>query len=127
MSDENGDGFGRPPNSGRFRSAQSGNPKGRPRGSRNLKTDLASMMKKRVAIREDGEQRFVSRQQILLLKLFERAAKGDTRASAQLLNMIMKFESKEPPDGGSTRLTENDHEIIEDFFRRRSIQDREDN
>lgn len=126
MSGESGGGFGRPPNSGRFRRGQSGNPKGRPKGSRNLKTDLANMMKKRVAIRQDGEVRFVSRQQVVLLRLYEAAAKGDGKANAQLLNMIVKLESKEPADTGSTMLSENDHQIIEDFFRRRSTQDKED-
>ena len=47
----------RPQNDGRFKPGCSGNPSGRPKGARNLKTDLDKALKKRVAIREDGKLR----------------------------------------------------------------------
>jgi len=47
-------GFKRPPKGTRFKPGRSGNPKGRPKGRRNLTTDLAALMKKRIPIRKDG-------------------------------------------------------------------------
>ncbi|WBL80354.1 DUF5681 domain-containing protein [Bradyrhizobium xenonodulans] len=126
MTDDQNAGYKRPPVSRRFRPGQSGNPKGRPKGSRNLKTDLTSMMRKRVQIREDGEQRFVSRQELVLLRLFEQAAKGETKACTQLFNMIMKFEPKAGADGESAIVTDHDHEIIADFLRRNVKHEHED-
>jgi len=111
-------GFTRPPRNSRFKPGQSGNPKGRPKGTRNLKTDLDNLLRKRVQIREDGEQRYVSRQELVLLALFERAAKGDARAATQLLGMIMKLEPKETRKEEPAPLTESDHDIVADFLRR---------
>ncbi|GMO63369.1 MULTISPECIES: DUF5681 domain-containing protein [Bradyrhizobium] len=125
MTDDQGAGYHRPPISGRFKKGQSGNPKGRPKGSRNLRTDLSSMMKRRVQIREDGEPRLVSRQELVLLRLFERAAKGDTKACTQLFGMIMKFEPMELSHAESAIVTEQDQEIIADFLRRHSKDEHE--
>ncbi|WOH57290.1 MULTISPECIES: DUF5681 domain-containing protein [Bradyrhizobium] len=77
-------------------------------------------MKRRVQIREDGQQRLVTRQELVLLRLFERAAKGDTKACTQLFSMIMKFEPMEQSNGESAIVTAHDQEIIADFLRRQS-------
>ena|SRR3974390_2635768 len=110
-------GYGRPPKSTRFKPGQSGNAKGRPKGARNLKTDLASLLKKRVPIREDGELRNVSRQEAMLLTLYSQAIKGDTKAASQLLTMVTKTETQDTRSQPDV-VTENDRAIVEDFLRR---------
>ena len=45
-------GYGRPPMMTRFRPGQSGNPRGRPKGARNLSTIVAAALSERVAINE---------------------------------------------------------------------------
>lgn len=113
-------GFKKPPKATQFTHGKSGNPKGRPKGRRNLKTDLTRLMEKRVQIREDGEQRYVSGLELMLLKLFEKAAKGDAKASTQIFNMLMKLEAKDPPKAEPAIVTENDRAIVADFLRRNS-------
>lgn len=113
-------GYKRPPKATRFKQGRSGNPKGRPKGTRSLKNDLASLMEKRVRIREDGEQRHVSGQELMLLKLFEKAAKGDIKASTQIFGMLMKFDATDPPKTEPEIITENDRAIVADFLRRNS-------
>ena len=56
-NDDASGGYGRPPKAPALSQATLAMPKGRQRGPRNLKTDLASLLKKRVPIREDGELR----------------------------------------------------------------------
>jgi Family of unknown function (DUF5681) len=63
MTDESNPGYKRPPKATRFKAGASGNPRGRPKGSRNLKTDLTKLLKKRITVREDGEVRHISRQE----------------------------------------------------------------
>lgn len=118
MTDESTTGHKRPPQSTRFTPGRSGNPKGRPKGARSLKTDLTKLMEKRVRIREDGEQRFVSGQELMLLKLFEKAAKGDIKATTQIFGMLMKFDAHDPPPTEPEIVSENDREIVADFLRR---------
>ena len=90
---------------------------GRPKGARNLKTDLTAIMKKRVAIREDGELRRVSRQEAMLLSLFEKAMRGDVKASSQIIGMLMKMDAHAPPSEPDI-VTDKDRTIVEDFLRR---------
>jgi Family of unknown function (DUF5681) len=66
-------GYKRPPEGSRFKAGRSGNPNGRPKGTRNLATDLTALMEKRVIIQEDGETRQVSAQQAMLLKVLSRS------------------------------------------------------
>jgi hypothetical protein len=117
-------GFKRPPKVTQFKSGQSGNPKGRPKGSRNLKTDLNDLMKKRIVIREDGEARRISRQEAVLLSLFGKAARGDVRASTTLVNMVMKLNPETSDGSRPSDISDSDQDIIDDFLRRHSLSDR---
>jgi hypothetical protein len=126
MNDATATGFKRPPRASQFKLGQSGNPKGRPKGSRNLKTDLNDLMKKRIEIREDGEARQISRQEAILLSLFGRAARGDVKASTTLINMVMKLNPEVRDGSESTDISKNDQDIIEDFLRRHSVGDQEE-
>ena len=49
-------GYRRPPVGTRFRPGQSGNPRGRPRGARNLSTIVATALNERVAVNENGRR-----------------------------------------------------------------------
>ena len=116
--DTNKPGYKRPPKATQFKRGRSGNPSGRPKGARSLETDLANLMEKRVRIREDGEQRHVSGQELMLLKLFEKAAKGDTKAAGQIFGMLMKFDAAERSQKEPEIVTDNDRLIVADFLRR---------
>jgi hypothetical protein len=113
-------GFKRPPKASRFKPGESGNRRGRPKGSRNLKTDLNALMKKRISVRQDGETRHVSRQEAILLALFSKAAHGDVKAATTLVGMVMKLNPEAQQQSESAELTKNDKRIIEDFLRRHS-------
>jgi Family of unknown function (DUF5681) len=82
-------GYGKPPLATRFRKGQSGNPRGRPRGSRNLTSLIEEALAKPVAIKENGRRRKASKLQAIVKQLVDKAAQGDHR-SIQLLMAFME-------------------------------------
>jgi hypothetical protein len=63
-TDHNDDrvGFKSPPHEHRFKSGQSGNSRGRPKGTRNLKTDLYEMLSGTIQVSANGEPQELSGQ-----------------------------------------------------------------
>lgn len=91
MSPDDAVGYGRPPRRSRFKKGRSGNPKGRPKGTKNLKSDLLEELGERIVIREGDRKLRVSKQRALLKSQTARALKGDTRAAAQILELYLKL------------------------------------
>ena len=75
-------GYCRPPQHTRFKPGHSGNPKGRPKGTKNLKTDLMEELAERINVSEGGKPKKLSKQRALVKSLTAKAIKGDARASA---------------------------------------------
>ena len=105
----------------RFQQGKSGNPKGRPRGSRNFRTELNEVMTASIAVREGGKRRNISRQRALLLALFDKAIHGDPKAADSLVKLAMTVSGKgciEPEKEHSEKLTPSDAAIVADFLAR---------
>lgn len=82
-------GRGHPPKSGQFRLGQSGNPKGRPRGSRRL-APYELVLGRTVTITEGGVPRKMSARDAFLHTLANRGLKGDVvagRLAEELLSV----------------------------------------
>lgn len=89
-------GYGKPPQHTRFKAGQSGNPKGRPKGTKNLKTDLEEELREFIVVREGGNPRTVSKQRAMLKSLTAKAIQGDSRAAATVLGLIERYLDAEP-------------------------------
>jgi hypothetical protein len=108
-------GYGKPPAATRFRKGQSGNPRGRAAGTRNLKTDLTEELAERIVIRENDQPRKVSKQRALVKTLTAKALKGDTRAANLVLNLLWRFIAQEPPVAPVLDLSAEDQAILARF------------
>jgi hypothetical protein len=84
-------GYGKPPKHTQFQPGKSGNPQGRPKGTKNLKTDLAEELSEKILVHEGGQPRKLSKQRALVKALLTRALKGDVRAANLLLSMMMRL------------------------------------
>ena len=108
-------GYRKPPKHSQFPKGRSGNPKGRPKGIRNLKTDLAAELGKRIVVSEGGHRSRVSKQQALMMRLVEQALNGDMRALNALIDLITRAFGLEDPETLATELPAEDREILAAF------------
>lgn len=112
-------GYGRPPAHTRFRKGQSGNPKGRPRGTKNLKTDLMEELGERILVREGERAQRVSKQRAVVKTLMNRTLKGDPRAASLLLSMMMRLiDTGEAGSDIEAPLEEDELDILDTFAHR---------
>jgi Family of unknown function (DUF5681) len=107
-------GYGKPPKSGQFKRGKSGNPKGRPRASLKLATDLAAELNEQITVREDGKPRRVSKQRALIKSLMAKALQGDVRANAAVLALYARVITDLPDDEDSI-VEENELQIVRQF------------
>jgi hypothetical protein len=110
MARRSGVGYGKPPEATRFKPGQSGNPRGRPKGSRNLATDLAAELGEQITVREAGRPRRISKQRALIKSLMVKGLQGDVRATAAVLSLYARVIAEPPED--ETRPLEEDELVI---------------
>lgn len=80
-------GYGKPPQATRFRPGQSGNPKGRPKGSTNVFALIEKLLQQRVSVRQDGQVRSLTQLEVMLTTLIRRAMQGDLKAVTAVLKL----------------------------------------
>ena len=114
-------GYRKPPRKSQFKPGTSGNPKGRKKGTLNLKTDLEQELSERIRIREGDQDKTVSKQRAMLKALMSKSLKGEARAVSILVMLIGKFFVEELSEV-QTELASNDLKIIDDFLKRRTGQ-----
>lgn len=80
-------GYGRPPEETRFKPGQSGNPKGRPKGSKNKLAMFAKALGQRIYIEERGKRRSITILDAIFRTIMNRALKGDLKAAEFIFNL----------------------------------------
>jgi hypothetical protein len=106
-------GFAKPPKKSRFKKGQSGNPGGRPKGSKSVKGVLESALSERVVVVENGERRSISKLEAAVKQLVNKAASGNERFMRQLLNLLAVVEEPAPPEEETNALmSAADREIL---------------
>ena len=80
-------GYCKPPISSQFQKGKSGNPLGRPRGSKNIVLLLARLLKKKMAVTIDGTSKRITIAEAIALQLVKKAITGDARAMMQVIQL----------------------------------------
>ena len=120
-SDDYEVGYGKPPKHSQFKQGQSGNRKGRPKNSRNLKTDLKEEMAEKIDVRENGRLKKLSKQRAMLKALSNKALTGDPRTAQLLINMLEQLLPDEPDESEARALGSDDEEILK-LFRKNELE-----
>ena len=85
-------GYKKPPFHTRFQKGQSGNPRGRPRGSKNFSTLLADALNEPVVVTEDGRRRKISKRELGFKQLANKFAMAEAQATKMLLGLMLERE-----------------------------------
>jgi hypothetical protein len=80
-------GKGRPPVSTRFKPGQSGNPKGRPKGAKNLVTYIFQALNRKVPMKDGGRIRKVTSREGIAEVTVNRALKGDHKVLPLIIDL----------------------------------------
>jgi hypothetical protein len=91
--DDRSVGYCKPPFHTQFKPGQTGNPAGRPKGVRNLKSDVQRTLATPVKVKEGGRIRKKSTQESALMVLREKALSGDSRALDRFLELAGRFNN----------------------------------
>jgi hypothetical protein len=107
-------GYRKPPRQTRFTKGQSGNPRGRSPGAKNLKTLLSDALNEFVIVSENGGRRKITKREAIITQLVNRSASADFRAIKILLDMVRDIESQTDPASVETSpFSESDEKVIE--------------
>ena len=107
-------GYGKPPRHSRFAKGQSGNPRGRPSGAKNLSTLLSDALDETVVVTENGGRRKVSKRQAIITQLVNRSATADFRAIKILLDIMREIEvQNESASPETSAFGEADEKVLE--------------
>jgi Family of unknown function (DUF5681) len=115
-------GYGKPPRDTRFAKGQSGNPRGRPAGAKNLRTLLSEALNETVLVTENGGRRKVTKRQAIITQLVNRSATADFRAIKILLDIVRDIEGQAEPTAPETSdFSEADEKVLEQIRARFAI------
>ena len=105
-------GYGKPPRHTRFVKGQSGNPRGRPPGAKNMKTLLTKALNELVVVTDNGGRRVVTKREAIVTQLVNRSAKADFKAIQILLGMLRDIGGESDSHPSDPTFTEADQQII---------------
>jgi len=108
-------GYGKPPQHTQFKPGQSGNLKGRPKGTRNLATDLEEELREMVTIREGGKVKKFSKQRIMIKATMANSMKGSVPAFNAITALCERLLAAPEDDAPVKEISPEDTEILKDF------------
>jgi hypothetical protein len=113
-------GYGRPPEHGKFKKGQTGNPKGRPKHSLNLATVLERLLTERIQVTEGGKQRSMTRLEALAKSVVTRCFSGDPKAFANLafLTKLSGYQAQGANESEAALDDPGYQRIVADFLKR---------
>jgi hypothetical protein len=105
---------------GRFKPGQTGNPKGRPKKQRNLRTVLETTLNQRIIIREGNRSRSITKLDGIVLSIVNKSLQGDGKAQSSLFTLLRSagMIGESPEAATPESLTPDDGALIADYIRR---------
>lgn len=109
-------GYKNPPKHSRFQKGRSGNPAGRPKGSKNTLKLLDAVLEQKIKIQQEGKTISITKKQAMLMQLVNAAVRGEIKAIAALFPYMMQLDMKEEQSMETSKLSLKDEEILQQFL-----------
>jgi Family of unknown function (DUF5681) len=120
-------GYCNPPEHTRFKKGQSGNPRGRPKGTLNMATVLERTLREKVIVNENGRRKVVSKLEAAVKQLTNKAASGELKALQLLAALVRSAEERGIKAAVPTSaLDEVDEKVVLGILNRLEAAKRED-
>jgi hypothetical protein len=120
MSEESDVGYGKPPKHSQFKKGESGNPRGRPKGSKNLTTLIKRELDSRITVEQNGKKRKIRRKEALVKSFVNDALMGKDRPREKIFDFIERAEKADVEQPSESVLAQRDTQILERFLARKS-------
>lgn len=116
-------GYGKPPEKTQFAKGKSGNPKGRPKGSKSIGAIVRKQLAGKVSLKSSamtqGKPKRVSAVEALVMRLVKDAIEGKPKAQSELLKLAQVYLPEEAgTDEASKPVAEEDQKLIDAFVKR---------
>jgi hypothetical protein len=105
-------GYGHPPKRSQFKPGKSGNPRGRPKGSRSMGAVLQDVVRQKVTVTEGDRSRRVPLLDVIFRRLAADAARSDPRAVKLLVSLLERYGDADSAEGASDDMSADDRRIL---------------
>ena len=109
-------GYGKPPKATQFQKGQSGNPKGRAKGAKGLRTILTEVVHAKQTIQINKEPVTKSRLELTFLTQAIRAAAGDGKSADRLIPLVIQLLGVEDAGHKRDALSPYDQALMDELF-----------
>lgn len=109
-------GYGRPPKATQFGPGKSGNPRGRPKGSRTVGAILQDILGRKIAVTENGKTRRIAALEVMLRRLVNDAMRSDAKAMKLLLALADRYAQTTEARVQLDELLAEDREILSQYL-----------
>ena len=110
-------GYGRPPEHTQFQPGQSGNPKGRPRGSKSPLTLLREELQQKVTLREGDRVTTITKLEAIMKRIVNDTLGGKVSPTRLLFPLLQVFEAQDASAPEDRNLSLSDQELLRNVLK----------
>jgi hypothetical protein len=118
LEDDSEGGYKRPPKETQFKKGVSGNPKGRPKGSKSFNSKFLEVSNELITITERGKTRTITKGDAAIHQLVNKAASGDHRALKESTLIRRDIEASKLKEGGGAENDQRERKIANSLLER---------
>lgn len=97
-------GYAKPPEATQFKKGKSGNPKGRPKGRKDLNSMIRQLLNAKIQVTDaKGRKASITKLEAIFTQLLNRALKGDHRATKEVLALAPQVEQVQLKDASDAK------------------------